>query len=251
MANMRLIVDNAHDAAILTADQEAMPIANTQGGKGVLREYPWRSTDTTVQTWGGVFPAKTIGGIVISRANFTQDAVVTVALKLSTATVDTIVIPANGTDTWVAWIDPTTADEIEVTIDDIDNTAGYLQFVQALYGPTVTVSYNYALGAKFRIQQDVEHVRTSGQSLRSQGTRLKTKKASISLKYMPEADRITLIDALLLHGQAVPLFNSLLPEAGGRRETDHQFVAKVTSEVGYDMVAQSFWNTPTIDFEEA
>lgn len=251
MANMRLIVDNAHDAAILSADQEAMPIANTQGGKGVLREYPWRSTDATEQSWGGVFPAKAIGGIVISRANFTQDAVVTVELKLSTSTVDTIVIPANGTDTWVAWIDPVTADEIEVTVDDTANPAGYLQFVQALYGPVVTTQYNYDLGAKFRIQQDVEHVRTAGQSLRSQGTRLKTKTASINLSHIPEADRLSLIDALLRHGQAVPVFVSLLPEATGRRETDHQFVAKVTSEVGYDMVAQSFWNTPNIDFEEA
>jgi len=251
MANMRLIVDNAWDNAILSADQEAMPITNTQGRKGVLREYPWRSTDTTAQAVGGVFPQADIEGIVISRANFTQAATVTAVLKLSTATVDTIVMVPNGTDTWVAWIAPTTADEIEITIDDTANPAEYLQFVQCFAGPKVEVNYNYDLGMKFTKLQDVEHIRTAGQSLRSQGTGLTHKNAKLNFSYIPEVDRLIFVDAMEWRGQSWPFFVSLLPNTGGRLETDHQFVAKLVSDVSYDLSSQNFWSTPTIEFAEA
>jgi len=216
MANLRLIVDNAHDDAILSADQEAMPISNTQGSKGVLKEYPWRSTDTTVQTWSTVFPEKVIDGFGLFGANLTQAATLTLELKLATVLQDTQVIAANGTNDWVKWFSGVSADEVVVTLDDTTNPAGYLQFVMPFYGPKVEVAYNYDLGMKFRMPQDVEHIRTAGDSLRSGGTQLRHKKASLNFSYVLEADRIALIDALLLKGQAYPMFVSLLPEAGGR-----------------------------------
>lgn len=250
MANMRLIVNNAWDNAVLSADQEAMPITNTQGGKGVLREYPWRSTDATSQTIGGVFPEVDIDGIVINRANFTQSATVTAVLKLATVTVDTIVMTANGTDTWVEWITPAAADEIVITINDTANPAGYLQCVQVFLGSKIELDYNFEFNGQFSWPEDVEHHLTAGQSLRSSGTGISRRTASIDLRWLSDADRETLKTALLQYGRAQPLFASFYPGLGGTKETDHQFVCKRKDDYSNRHWSGAWWQT-AIEFNEA
>jgi hypothetical protein len=250
MEHLSLVVDNAHDDAVLSASSEAMPFANTKGSKGHLREYPWRSTATTLQTLGGIFPERSIALLALTGANFTQAAVVTVKLYLATVLVATEVIAANGTDTWHKWIAPIAADQYEITLSDAGNAAGYLEFRQFILGPRVQAAYNFARGADLSDVYDVEHIRTAGGSLRAEGTSLKHRKARISLSYVPEADRLVLQDALALFGPAKPVFVSLFPGAGGRMETDHQFVAMHGAEFQRKLVSDSFWSVPAVEFLE-
>ena len=247
MSNFRIVVDDIFRGAIITATSEAMPAANLASPK---RSEPWRSSTLDPQTINAIFAARQVQGLCLAHHNLSQDAEVTVTLKLTTATVATFEVPVNDTATWTAWISPVEADECDIAIVDASNPAGYLEVVQALGGPAVTADCNFELGGRVRWRKAAEHRYTAGGSLRSWGNGLVHREVSIDLRWVRESDRANLIRQLAAAGDAVPMLLSLYPELGGTQEADHSLVAKFVSDLDtdrwgriYSGMPLEFWET--------
>lgn len=245
--NFRVIVDDIIRGAVLTATSEAMPVANLASPG---RSRPWRSADLDPQTINAIYAAREVRGIALSHHNLTQDATVTVTLYNATVEVAEFVIPANHTRTWSAWCPAVESDECDILIDDPTNPAGYIEVVQAFAGPAVTVNCIHSRGAKVSWKKDKQHRYTRGQSLRSWGSGLVRRQAKIDLRFVEEADRWKLVQALAQEGEAHPLFYSMYPELGGTLEADHAFICKLVTDLDTDRwggvytgVPLEFWET--------
>ena len=250
MANLRMILNDGHAGAVLTATSEetGQEIENTQHER---RAKVWRSTDATAQTIAAVMPVSAQqGGIVLSNTNLTLDATVSADLKNGVTVIDTVTLTClgvnlDGTTTWVAWFDlDEEADQYEMVITDAANPAGYLQVVQIVCGPTVTTQYNFAFGAEMAYIEDVNHRITAGLSVRSDGTGLVRREFSLDWQLLYDADRQLLVDELLRYGMREPLFLSLYPGRGGDLECRHQFVAKRMSSLNFRHDHPMLWSNP-------
>lgn len=250
MSNIRMILNDGHRNAVLTATSEAgaLVIENTQTDR---RALAWRSTTLDPQAITGVSPVSVavdeMGGIVLGNTNLTLDATVTADIKNGLGTVDTVTLECtaanpDGTTTWVAWFTLDEAvDQYEIDITDAGNAAGYVQVVQVMFGPVTTLDYNFSFGADIRWREDVEHLITDGQSLRSEGSGIVRREASINLDFIPEADRGDFINALVQQGMAAPLFLSLYPGRGGALESQHQYIAKRASQISQNHWGPMWW----------
>ncbi|MCL7931675.1 hypothetical protein [Halomonas llamarensis] len=247
MSNMRLIIDNVHDSATLTATSEALPVAYTQRSG---RAYPWRSADTGTQ----VIEATLMGPQyldtgVLYRHNLSASATVQMEFLYDADVVrDTGVQSAAelipppllrlGIDPWGAsyndkipvavqpyWITPTFATGYRITINDPANPDGYIQVGRVIAGLSFSPRYNFSYGVKLEWVEQVEHRRTEGGSLRSIGEGL-ARRLTLELNYLPEADRTTLTTELVKRGKGADIFISLYPEQGGIKEIEHTFLAR-------------------------
>ena len=247
MSNMRLIIDNVHDNAALTATSEALPVAYTQRSG---RAYPWRSADTATQ----VIEATLMGleyldAVVLYRHNLSASAPVKIELLNGADVVyDTgvqsaaeLILPPLlrlGVDPWGAsyndkipvsvqpyWIKPNFATGYRVTITDPTNPDGYIQVGRVIAGLSFSPRYNFRYGVKLEWVEQVEHRRTEGGSLRSVGEGL-ARRLTLDLSYLSEADRTTLTTELVKRGKGADIFISLYPEQGGIKEIEHTFVAR-------------------------
>lgn len=251
MSNIRIIAQDGHKDAVLTATSEAMDIDNTQDSR---RAYPWRSEDTSGGDWWdqtitAIMPVSILGlgGIVLSNTNLTLDATVSAVLKNGVTTVDTVTPEClgenpDGTTTWVAWFTVETAvDQYELTIDDSTNPDGYLQIVQIIAGPALSPVYNPAYGLETEWAEDVQHITTAGQSLRSEGTGLVRREITMDLEVMTEADRVLLVDGLIAAGQKATIFVSVYPGEGGDLERQHQFACRRVTNMSTSHWTRQFW----------
>lgn len=253
MANIRILAQDGHKNAVLTATSEAdgLAIENTQDDR---RAYVWRSEDTsgadaTEQTITAVMPVSILGlgGLVLSNTNLTADATVSAVLKNGMATVDTVAPVClgenpDGTTTWVAWFSVETAvDQYELTIDDSTNPDGYLQIVQIIAGPAMSPEYNPAYGLETAWTEDVQHIATAGQSIRSEGTGLVRREITLNLEVMTEGDRVMLVDGLIAAGQKATLFVSIYPGEGGDLERQHQFACRRMTALSTSHWTPGFW----------
>ena len=255
MSNIRIIAQDGHKDAVLTATSEALAIQNTQDDR---RAYVWRSVDDAMaspaidaldQVVTAVMPVSITGAgaIALTNTNLTLAATLSVDLKNGGGTVDTVAPVclgenSDGTTTWVAWFSVETAvDQYEMSIQDPTNPDGYIQVVQILCGPYLEPTYNFSLGAVVDWREDVQHITTAGQSIRSEGTGLVRREAAINLDLMPEADRATLIDELVAAGQKATLFVSLYPGRGGDLERHHQFPCRRTTGLSINHQHPMWW----------
>lgn len=248
MSNMRLIIDNVHDTASLTATSEALPVAYTQRNG---RAYPWRSVNTATQ----VIEATLMGleyldAVVLYRHNLSASATVQIELLNGADVVhDTGVQSAAelipppllrlGVDPWGAsyndkipvavqpyWITPTFATGYRITINDPANPGGYIQVGRVIAGLSFSPRYNFSYGVKLEWVELIEHRRTEGGSLRSIGGEGLARLLTLDLNYLSEADRTTLTTELVKRGMSADIFISAYPEQGGIKEIEHTFLAR-------------------------
>ncbi|MGO2241130.1 MAG: hypothetical protein ACTH5D_05165 [Halomonas sp.] len=269
-ANMRLIIENLHDQATLSASSQALPIAYTQRSG---RSYVWRSTDTSQQIITATLPGpRPISGVVLYGHNLSGLGSVRVEYLLSGNVVydsgekiASELIPLGtwrvGIDPWggqdltelprvqsTTWTAERIADSYRITLDNPDNADGYLQveriFAGAAYSPVFNVSY----GVSLEWQDFAEHQRTEGNSLRTIGegsARLLT----FNLDYLDRNDMAKLSRALLRVGKRQDIYVSTYPEWGGFLEAEHAFVARRKSNYGRTHNRVENWQSQ-IAFEE-
>jgi len=258
VSNVRIIANDGHKDAVLTATSEALVIDNTKDSR---RAYPWRSEDTSPGDWWdqtitAIMPVSILGlgGLVLSNTNLTLDATVSVVLKSGMTTIDTVTpvcLGANldGTTTWVAWFTAGPIDQYELTIDDSTNPDGYLQIVQIICGPVLTPANNPAYGLETEWLEDVQHITTAGQSIRSEGTGIVRRAVTMSLEVMTEADRTAIIEGLIAAGQKSTLFLSVYPGEGGDLENQHQFACRRVTNLKPGHWTINFWRDG-VEFRE-
>ncbi|NVF16221.1 hypothetical protein [Vreelandella maris] len=246
--NLRLIIDNLHDAATLTATSEALPITYTQRSG---RAYPWRSVDTSEQVIEGSFETLTfLDTVVLYRHNLSASATVRLERLRNTDVVsDTGEVSAAeliappllrlGVDPWGAsyndkipvqvkpfWLEPDFATGYRITIKDSANPDGCIQIGCIIVGFSFSPTFNASYGVKLTEVEMVEHRRTEGGSLRSVGSDGIYRRLNIDLKHMDDADRTTLTTELVKRGRRANIFVSLYPKQGGVKEVEHSFLAK-------------------------
>ncbi|UXZ55834.1 hypothetical protein LOS15_07390 [Halomonas sp. 7T] len=247
MSNLRLIIDNVHDSAVLTATSEALSIAHTQRSG---RSYPWRSVDTSTQVIEGTLASLTyLDAIVLYRHNLSAAATVRIEWLNDVGIVQDTgeqsaaeLIPPPllrlGVDPWGAsyndkipvavqpyWITPDFVTRYRITINDPANPDGYIQIGRIIAGLSFSPRYNFSYGVKLEWVEQVEHRRTEGGSLRSIGGGL-ARRLTLDLNHLSDADRTTLTTELVKRGQGADVFISAYPEQGGIKEIEHTLLAR-------------------------
>ncbi|NWO11726.1 hypothetical protein HLV40_15145 [Chromohalobacter salexigens] len=269
--NMRLIIDNVHDAASLTATSEALPVDYTQRSG---RSYVWRSTDTAEQIIEATLSGtQYIDAIVLYRHNLSASATVRVELlnggsvvyDSGASAVAELITPPSlrvGIDPWGAtyndaipvaltmfWLPITAVTGYRITIDDPANPDGFIQVGRIISGLSFSPRYNPAYGVQLTWQEGAENRRTEAGSLRTITSNSKARLLNIDLNHLPNSDRVTLTTELVKRGMGSDVFVSLYPEQGGVKEIEHAFLAKRNSDFSSTHDFYANWQS-TIPFLE-
>lgn len=253
--NMRLIIDNVHDEATLTATSQALPIEYTQRSG---RAYVWRSTDTATQVIEATLPdIQYVNALVIYRHNLSASATVKIEpLNGSSVVYDSgdqpqaELIPLGifraGIDPWGAsyndkipvtsspyWMPILAITGYRITIIDPANSDGFLQIGRIIAGLSFSPEHNPAYGVELTWRENAENRRTEGGSLRTITSNSKARLLNIDLDFLSDSDRTQLTTELVKRGQGADIFVSLYPEQGGVKEIEHAFLARRDSDYSH------------------
>lgn len=262
---MRLIIDNLHDGATLTATSEALPIAYTQRSG---RSYVWRSTDTDDQVITGTLSSvQPLDGLVVYRHNLSPAAMIQwellsdgdVVYDSGMTTTAYLVTPPNlrvGIDPWgltysdalpanqtVRWPGLQFADQYRITISDPGNPDGYIQVGRIVAGFAFSPQYNPAYGLSLTWQEDAEQRRTEGGSLRTITSNGKSRLLNIDLNHLPGGDRTRLTTELVKVGKQGDVFVSVYPEQGGIKELEHSFISRHENDYSHTHNFYANWQS--------
>lgn len=247
MENIRFIITNHHDSAYVTATTEALPAAYTQRSE---RVRTWRSTDASEQViTASLASAAFLEGIVLYRHNLSSSARVRVeVLNGEDVAYDSGEVNVSGliplgefrfgVDPWGAtstgdlpikqapfWFRSMAATDYRITINDPDNTDGYIEIGRIIAGPVISPKYNPPYGLQLEWQDFAEHRRTEGMSLRTTGEGI-ARSLPVDLNFMDRYDREALSSAFLRNGKRSDIYVSVYPEQGGFGEGEHAFLAR-------------------------
>lgn len=263
--NIRLIIDNFHDSAALTATSAAMPVEYTQLSG---RSYVWRSADTAEQVitatlQGGQY----IDAVVIYRHNLSSAASVRVELlngsevvyDSGTTSAAELITPPDlriGIDPWGAtygdkipvpltmfWTPITTVTGYRITLNDPANPAGFLQVSRIVAGLSFSPRINAAYGTQLTWQEGAEQRRTEGGSLRTITGSGLARLLSVDLQHLNNSDRVRLTTELVKRGMQADVFVSLYPEQGGVKEIEHAFLARRNGDYAHAHDFYSNWQS--------
>ncbi|MFJ5538529.1 hypothetical protein [Vreelandella titanicae] len=270
--NMRIIFDNVHDSAALTATTNALPIANTQR---TGRSYIWRSTSSTDQVITATLSSpKFLGALVLGQHNISTTGRVRIELLLSGGVVfdSEFRLPSEvkplgewivGVDPWgvsnltllptrqfVVWMDEEIlCDSYRITINDPSNPDGYLQLGRIFAGQYYSPDKNPTYGLTLEWQDFGENVRTESGSLRTIGEGF-ARALNFDLDFLNKNGMADLTLNLVRAGKGKEVYINIYPEQGGVKEAAHAFVAKRSSN--FSTTANFFNNWATqLTFEEA
>ncbi|SDF72924.1 hypothetical protein SAMN05216571_101419 [Onishia taeanensis] len=262
--NLRMIVDNLHDTATLTATSEALAVENTQR---TGRAYPWRSTDLAEQVITATLPTPNfIDALVLYRHNLSSTS--TVRLELLNAgevVYDTGAVTVSGliplgdfrfgVDPWGAtltrdlpikqapfWFPATAITGYRLTFNDPDNLDGVMEVGRIITGQVVSPQFNASYGVELEWKEAAEHIRSEGGSLRTLGGGI-ARRLSFNLDFMDARGRATLTRAFLRGGKGRDIYVSLYPEAGGLEEAEHAFVGRREGNYGHQHNFYANWRS--------
>lgn len=270
--NWRIIFDNVHDSATLTATSNALPVAYTQRSG---RSYVWRSDGLDPQTiTADLSPASYINSFVIYQHNLSAGSRVRFEAMLGGETVydSGIEYPAEvkplgewiaGVDPWgainlamlpiqqfVLWLPATVlCDSYRITIQDTQNEDGYMQIGRIFSGQYYSPEHNAIYGMRFENEEFVEQVRTAGKSLRSIGEG-SARVVSFDAALLRKAGMEEFAINLMTSSKRKEVYINMYPEQRGVTEALYAFVAK--RRTNFSQVNNYFENwTSTHVFEES
>lgn len=263
--NLRMIIDNLHDSATLTATSQALPIAYTQRSG---RSYVWRSTSTATQVITGTLTSvQPLDGLVVYRHNLSPAAMIrwellangSVVYDSGMVSTAELVTPPNlrvGIDPWgltyqdalpaeqtVHWPGLRFADQYRITISDTGNPDGYIEVGRIVVGLAFSPIYNPAYGLSLTWQENAEQVRTEGGSLRTITSNGQSRLLNIDLNFLEGGDRTRLTTDLVKVGKQGDIFVSVYPEQGGIKELEHSFIARRENEYGHSARFYNIWQS--------
>lgn len=261
---IRLIINNEHDIAALTATSEATPIAYTQRSG---RSYPWRSTDTADQTITASLPSTTyMSAVVVYGHNLTSLSTIQVEYLLdgqvvydSGEIIAADLIPLGvwraGIDPWGKqdltelptvqyniWTSSTLVDGYRITIKDPDNPDGYLEVSRIFAGVSYSPQINPKYGLSLEWQDFSENQRTESGSLRTVGAGT-ARRLTFDLGHLDDVELTRLSREMLRSGKGRDLYVSVYPGAGGMMEAEHAFVARRASDYAHGHTFYRNWES--------
>lgn len=264
LSNLRMIINNFHDTATLTATSEALPVSYTQESG---RSKIWRSVDTATQVINGaLFSPNFLSALVVYNHNLTTVGTIRVEYLLqeevvydSGDIVASSLIPLGiwrvGVDPWgaqdltefpnthyVIWTDPTLATDYRITIKDPNNPDGYVQVSRIMAGLSYSPDMNASYGVQLEWQEFAEHKRTEGNSLRTVGKGI-ARVMTFNLDYLEREGLGQLSRELLKTGKQQDVYINLYPEKGGALEAEHAFVARRDNSYAHTHDYFNNWKT--------
>lgn len=267
---IRLIINNEHDTATLTATSEATPVEYTQRSG---RSYPWRSTDTSEQVIEATLASRQyVSAVVVYNQNLTSTGTIQIEYLRDGSVVydsgDMIaaeLIPLGiwrvGLDAWGAedltelptvqfnvWTEQIPIDGYRITINDAANPDGYIKIDRIIAGVGYSPEYNPAYGLQLEWQDFSENRRTESGSLRTVGSGM-ARRVSFDLSFMSKNGLQGLSQELLRVGKGRDIYISIYPESLGMLEAEHAFVARRSSNYGHSHSFYNNWES-SLEFEE-
>lgn len=266
--NIRFIIENLHNIATLTATTTAANsyVDNT---KDAYRSNVWRSTAITAQDIAGDLDTNyNMTSMVINRHNLSPAATVQLVLRDggaagtivydSTAISIGTLIPMGtfvwGVDTWGGVYDEAgnvaayafefasvSADYYTLTLVDSGSADGYIEVGQLILGVSWQPQYNFDNGIVLDYRDGVDMTRTDAGSLRAEGLAETYRVCSLTLGWLTDADRTSLISQMRTLGRGVDLWVSAYPTEGGQREREYAMVCKRTSNLKIDHINKTRW----------
>lgn len=261
---IRMIIDNRHDTASLTATSEAMPISYTQRSG---RSYVWRSANLNQQVITGTLETPDyLSSLVIYGHNLTPGGTVRLQYLVgNSVTYDTGAVPASsiiplsiwqaGIDPWGAqdvtelpntqltlWTPARLAERYRITINDPNPPEGYIEIQRIAtglyYSPQLTSNVSY--GVELEWQDLSENRRTESGSLRTIG-KGEARRVTFSLDHLPKDEQTRLTRELLRVDKGRDVYISIYPEAGGMLEAEHAFMARRESNYSHQHTRFNNW----------
>ena len=250
---MRVILDNEHDRATLTASSAQSPAEDTQKSG---RSYSWRSlTKTNERITATLDNPAFISSVVVYGHNLSSVGTVRVRyhfegeVVLDTGPVVAAdIIPLGvwraGIDPWGGsdlsslpsihynvWTEPTLVDSYDITFDDPNSEAGYIQvgriFSGVPYSPPKDMNVSWGVKLKWVFQGKKK--KTESGSLRHIGGGV-SRRLSFDFKHLDNEEAGILTQELLKAGAAQEVYISIYPEEGGVKEAAHAFVAMLDGD---------------------
>lgn len=255
---MRIVYSNAADRAELTAAPDFVATLPATNLLTQYREEVARTSSLTAQdimlTWA---KPVSISACILYRNNLSATATMRLRIYDLPGPAGTLVYDSGTINVAVpkslgelAWgIDPLGASQFDgwgysvarhwmttpvagqyaiLTLADPYNTDGYMQASRLFLGLHFESTYGPEYGAQLQWGETTVQTRTEGGSLRSEpGATFRSLK--LSLRYLPERDRLRLSELLRAVGMRGDLYVSVFPGLGSAYERDHQMQAKLVT----------------------
>lgn len=254
MSTFRVLGNDLHrssDSMTASSAVPGLPPLNTRDSR---RSLPWRSVGAAPQTFTAqIDPMAGLCVVVLSNTNLTLSATVSAAIRNGSTTVATVPMSClgrnpDGTTTWVAWVTVASANGYQISISDGSNPYGFFQIVQILAGQVLDPEFGPSYGAETEWVEDVEHIETATQSLRSEGTGTVRRRMTIDLSALDPSSRSAFVNAMAVN-QKYTTFVSLYTGDGGDLERDHRFACKRITNLGQSHWTYKLWRQEMVFLE--
>lgn len=265
---LRILAQNKHDTATLTASNEILSVANTQRGE---RSLIWRSASSQAQTLTGKLAAAgNIDCVSVFRHNlgvagtYKLELLYNNKVVYSSGTLETAqLIPAGiwraGIDPWGATQNAKLPKEVDLLIHWLDTpilcdtykltlkASSYqpsMDIGRVFVGESFGISVNYSYNARLSWIEDIEHKVTEGGTLRSVGGGEARRKVELKFDWLTEADRQALLTNLVKAGKKQDLLISMFPKIGGIKELEHTLVCRRENDFSHTHTTATLWQAP-------
>lgn len=265
---MKMLADNLHDAAVVTASSEGMSIDYTQRSD---RPLVWRSADLQPQVITATLSEiHFIDCIALTRHNLGSLGAVRVELIQQGQVVydsgllsSALLVPAGrfvaGVDGWgetfndkmptesslvIHWLDaPVAADQYRITVT-AQTDEGYLEIGRIFAGLSFSPSVNFNWGLDVEWIESGEHVPTEAGSLRTVGLGELRRRFQLQLDWLVDGDRQQLINRLAKIGRGADLLVSLYQGSGEMQELEHAMVCRREGNLSHVHSHNNNWQAP-------
>lgn len=264
---IKMLANNKHDSATLTASAEILSASNTQKGE---RSLIWRSPSSQAQTLTGAMSgAGNVDCVSIFRHNlgvsgtFRLELLYNSNVIYDSGTLETAqLIPAGvwraGIDPWGATQNAKLPKEVDLLIHWLDTpilcdtyrltlkASSYQQTMdigRIFVGESFGISVNYSYDARLSWIEDIEHKVTEGGTLRSVGGGEARRKIELKFDWLNEADRQALLVNLVKAGKKQDLLISMHPKAGDIKELEHTLVCRRENDFSHTHTTATLWQS--------
>tara|TARA_R110000803_G_scaffold208889_1_gene277941 strand:+ start:28 stop:861 length:834 start_codon:yes stop_codon:yes gene_type:complete len=149
----------------------------------------------------------------------------------------------------VLWFDAVGAASFRLTLTDPNNTSAYMEASRLMLGRYFSPAVNADYGLGLSWVDESTQIRTAGGTLRTDAG-VVYRQIAFDLSALSESERPKFIEIMRLSGKRKDLFVSVFPEAGGEKERDYAFVAKITNNHDNVTINHGYYQD-TITLEES
>jgi hypothetical protein len=144
------------------------------------------------------------------------------------------------------WFEKILAWSFRITIQDPDNTKGYIDIARLYIGQLFEPDMNFSFGSVNQVDANEKLIRTKGASLHTVKDGKQFRRFSFKFEYLTIDDRDSFYDAIYQGTKTNDWFISLYPDSGGKYEHHHAMACKFTTLPPFKHDYQNNWQAPFV-----